>query len=243
MSWLWFVFGSAMGSTANALLYRLPRNIAWSKGRSRCDSCGHELQVVDLIPIFSYLWLRGKCRYCHSPIGIRDLGVEIFMGTVFLMFMRHGWSVENLMLAGIAWVTSIIFLMDWETKLVSEYLVVVWVALVTVINFYQGRFELWGVGLGVGLIGGIWAVTRGKGMGFGDVEIAAVMGWWLGLPRMAIALWLAFVVGGIVGGWQVVSKKSSLKSEIAFGPFLLLGTWIGWFGGDVILAWLSSYGF
>ena len=92
--------------------------------------------------------------------------------------------------------------------------------------------QLIGTAVGVGLIGGVWAVSRGRAMGFGDVEIAAVMGWWLGWPKIAVGLWVAFIIGAIVGSYQLSVGKARLKSEIAFGPFLIIGAWIGYIWGS-----------
>src|SRR3989344_1476425 len=84
------------------------------------------------------------------------------------------------------------------------------------------NFLLPGAALGVGIIGGIWAVSKGKAMGFGDVEIAAVLGFWLGAAGTLVALWMAFVLGGFAGGWLLAAGKRKLKSQIAFGPFLVI---------------------
>lgn len=133
--------------------------------------------------------------------------------------------------------------MDWETKLVSETLVVIW-AILAILNSPFGSPSLikegvGGVLIGVGFIGGIWAVSRGKAMGFGDVEIAGVAGWWLGWPKIAVGLWAAFVSGAIVALGFVVRGKLKMKSTIAFGPFLVLGAWVASLWGDKIIRWLN----
>jgi len=261
-----FIIGAMFGSAANALIDRLPREESWFTGRSHCDKCGHTLEFEDLIPIFSYLYLavfnntpsnpplnlsggrkpqRTKrpflgagCRYCGAPIPYRNLLVEIFMGIGFVAISYFG-NLSNLgmiVLMGILWVTTIIAVMDWETKLVSEVMVVVWGVLVLLLNLsnLSNLGNLGGLAAAAGVIGGLWAVTRGKAMGFGDVEIAIVMGWWLGWPKIATGLWIAFVVGAIIGVIKLIKRLSDLKSEIAFGPFLVLGAWVGWLWGDVL---------
>lgn len=231
MAFVNFVIGVIFGSAAGALAYRLPKGISWMRGRSKCDACNHELGWWDLIPIISYLGLRGKCRYCHSPIGIRNLIIEIVCGLGFV-------AVPGVLLKAVFWVTVVIFVMDWETKLVAEILVVIWGILV----LFMGGGDVRGLVAGVSIIGGLWAVTRGRGMGFGDVEMALVMGWWLGWPKIMVALWLAFVVGGVIGGVRVIRGIGGMKSEIAFGPFLIIGTWIAHGMGDDILR-IIGYGF
>ncbi len=229
-----------MGSAANALIDRLPRNESWVSGRSHCDKCKHVLNWYDLLPVFSYLLVKGKCRYCKSPIPPRNLLVEMFLGLAFIV-LSWKFSVvsgQTILLFGILWVTTIIAVMDWETKLVSEAIVITWAVLV-LMSVGLSLSPLVGVVTGVGIIGGIWAATKGKAMGFGDVEIAAVMGYWLGWQNTLVGLWLAFVTGAIVGVYQIIKGKKKLKSEIAFGPFLVIGAWMAYFWGDTIIRWMG----
>ncbi len=232
MSLFWFVLGAVAGSVANALIYRLPRQISWTRGHSICTHCKHILASIDLIPIFSYCFLRGKCRYCHKKIGVRYFVIELLSALGFVFLAPQAW------LMAIFWVTLVIAFMDWETKLVSEVFVVLWGLFV--LGQLYGNFSITmiiGLVVGVLAIGSIWAISRGRAMGFGDVEIAAVMGLWLGWPRILVALWLAFVLGGIVGVAILLQKKKGvgLKSEMAFGPFLVLGSWLAYFVGDWVI--------
>ena len=125
---LWFVIGAAAGSTANAVIDRLPRHESWFRGRSHCDKCGHVLGLLDLIPLLSYLVLGGKCRYCRKKIANRNFGVELLLGLSFMVIGGH-------LLSLIVWVTVVIAVMDWETRLVSEFLVLVWGILVIADKF------------------------------------------------------------------------------------------------------------
>ena len=237
----WFLVGAMMGSAANAIIDRLPRGESWAKGRSRCDKCKHELGWIDLIPIISYLSLLGKCRYCHSPITSRNLWVEIVTGLLFVVINGNTLTLSGILLSGILWVTMMIAMIDWETNYVWEKMIAIWIILVVIwqimFNFQSmiTMNSIIGVLVGVGLIGGIWAFSKGKAMGFGDVEIVAVMGWWLGLSKLLSALWVAFVVGAIFGLWQLAKGNKKLSSEIAFGPFLILGTWVAWKYGDIMI--------
>lgn len=271
-----------MGSAANALIDRLPREESWLTGRSHCDRCGHELEARDLIPIVSYLtllpkvrgvitkfqtpnkiqkkhnlkWYQAGCRYCGAPIPYRNLLVEIFMGAGYVLIFNlkfeiiNQYQIINLLIISLTlWVTTIIAVMDAETKLVSEVMVAVWGLLVIMSQLFSIGFTIYdlritnnilGLALAAGVIGGLWAVSRGRAMGFGDVEIVLVSGWWLGWPSMVAALWVAFVTGGVVGAWQLVTGKAKMKSEIAFGPFLIFGTWIGFLAGRQIIKYLFT---
>ena len=235
-----FLIGTMMGSAANALIDRLPKNISWAKGRSKCDTCGHELNFWDLVPVLSYIFIRGKCRYCHSPIPVRNLFVELITGIGFLLIFNSGFMIyQSLLLLGVLWATVIIAVMDWETMLVADIVVAVWGVLTLVIKFQTAGFRFFDSILGfiiaAGLIGGVWLFSKGRAMGSGDIGIAAVMGWWLGWPKIAAGLWIAFVVGAAYGLWLIVSGKKKLKSEMPFGPFLILGAWIGWMWGEKLV--------
>ena len=132
----------------------------------------------------------------------------MFLGLAFIV-LSWKFSVvsgQTILLFGILWVTTIIAVMDWETKLVSEAIVITWAVLV-LMSVGLSLSPLVGVVTGVGIIGGIWAATKGKAMGFGDVEIAAVMGYWLGWQNTLVGLWLAFVTGAIVGVYQIIKGK------------------------------------
>ncbi len=239
---MWMVGGVIAGSAANALIDRLPKNISWLSGRSKCDTCKHELEWPDLIPVISYLILGGKCRYCRSPIPWRNLAVEVFMSIGFVaitMFTKV--FPQQVVLAAILFVTIIIAVMDWETKLVSELMVGLWAGLVVCGQVMMGiewQNSVAGLITSIIVIGGIWAISRAKAMGFGDVEIAAVIGWWLGWQNLLVALWVAFVLGAMVGLIRLVNRQAKLKSEMAFGPFLVLGSWSAFlFGAQIWKIW------
>lgn len=219
MNLVWFVIGITAGSVANAIIYRLPRGIAWSKGRSICPQCKHSLSPWDLIPVLSYLLLRGHCRYCQSPIAKRYLIVELLMGLGFVLIFNFQFLIFNLL---IYWVMLVIAVMDWETMLVSDLLIVIWTILV-IFNIQYSMSNLYGLLIGAITIGLIWLLSKGRAMGSGDIEIAAVLGLWLGFPKVISGLWFAFVIGGIYGAYLLLTKKAKLKSQIPFGPFLLIG--------------------
>lgn len=235
---LFFVWGAVMGSAANALIDRLPREESWISGKSHCDRCKHELMGQDLMPIISYLLCLGRCRYCHSPIPFRNLLVEVGLGLAFVGLGRlYGVSLEAAAMCLIAMVTLCIAVMDWETKMVSEVLVAVWAIIIVVMMGISAEGIL-GAFAGLVIVGGVWLFSRGKAMGFGDVEIAIVMGLWLGWQQVLIALWIAFVSGAIAGGGKMLFKKAKLKSEMAFGPYLIFGTWMALWFGEKISPWI-----
>ena len=201
---MWFVLGLIAGSVANAMVDRLPRRESWFAGRSHCDKCGHVLGVADLVPVVSYLSLGGKCRYCRSPIGRRNLVVELFLGLSFIVINGHSWSYNSLILSAILWVTVMIAVMDWETQLVSDWLVGMWFVLI-IFNVQYSIFNIYGLLVGAGVIGGLWLVTKKEGWE-GDIKDCGGNGVlarvaencssfvdcvcsWSGLWSLAISLW------------------------------------------------------
>jgi leader peptidase (prepilin peptidase)/N-methyltransferase len=219
VSLLWFVIGAIFGSAGNAILDRLPHNISWFSGRSRCDHCKHELQLLDLLPLLSYLMLRGKCRYCHQKIAVRNFVFELVIALGFAFFARVDF-------AALWWITLLISFMDWETQLVSDWLVLLWGVIVFLSLGHVTGLNLIGAAVGAGVIAALWAATRGRGMGSGDIEIAAVMGLWLGWPLIGSGLIAAFIIGGIWGVILLLTKQATMKTKLAFGPFLIAGAWM-----------------
>lgn len=234
MGGLWWLAGAVAGSVANSIIYRWPRRLAWIADRSRCPKCKHVLAGWDLLPLLSFVFLRGKCRYCRQPIGWRYLIVELVMAIGF----GYLGNLGDLSVLGIWWITVVIAAIDWETRLVPEVLVAGW-ALLSLGNL--SRLSVLGVLGGAAVIGAMWGLSRGRAMGFGDVEIAAVLGWWLGWPGIIWALWVAFVVGGLIGLISLIRRMGTLKSQIAFGPFLVGGGWVAYFWGDKMRAWFLGF--
>lgn len=213
------ILGAIFGSVANALISRLPLDIPWSRGRSVCDNCKHKLGLLDLIPIISFLFLFGKCQYCHKKIPIRNLIVEILMSIFFILGYLSSLSYLGYV---IVFASVVIAVMDWEVMLISDKML--WLLALAV-------FFNWGMLLGVGFIGGIWLITKKRAMGEGDIILMGILGYWLGLNRTIMALWWAFVLGAIVSVILMILKLKTRKDRIAFGPFLLIGSWIAYTWG------------
>jgi len=226
MTLLMFITGAV------AVIYRLPRGLSWVRGRSRCPECKHNLGFWDLIPVLSWVMLRGKCRYCHSPIPYRYLLVELLLGSAFTVSYLSNLGILSYFMI---WVTTVIAVMDWETMLVSDWMVLIWagLAILSHLGDLSNLSYLGGAVLGIGVIGGIWMISKKKAMGEGDIG--------LGWPRLVPALWISFVAGAAYGLWLLVLGKKTMKSKIAFGPFLILGSWIGYLWGDKIISYVFHF--
>ncbi|MFH2118132.1 MAG: prepilin peptidase [Candidatus Paceibacterota bacterium] len=241
-----FLLGSSVGSFLNVLVYRTMRGEDWVKGRSHCESCHRPITWYENIPIVSYLWLRGRCSHCRKSIDPIHPTLELLTGTLFLWWYVDGWSLFTAeawllpilqplfwLLVGIIAITIIIA--DFKEKIIPRQSVAVLTILTLCYRFVlimTGEMQL--VDLGWSLLWSLilvlaffflWWSTRGKSFGFGDVQLALPLGLLLGSwQRIIIGIWLAFLIGAVVGLTLVFFKKKKFRQAIPFGPFLLLGT-------------------
>ncbi len=250
-----FLLGAAVGSFLNVVVDRLPRGQPILVSRSRCDACGTALAPADLVPVLSYLWLRGRCRYCAVRIPLRLPLVEGGTGALFLLFfLRQGLTGGAPPLALAVALLLALGLIDLEHGLVPDRLVLLGVVLALLIS---PLWPLLGVERSLGPVEGslgsaLSSVAAGAGalllflavvllshgrMGWGDVKLAGLIGLLTGVPGVAVALWLAFVTGGAVVLLLLGLRRRSRKDAIPFAPFLAAGGVVALLGGDHIAAW------
>jgi prepilin signal peptidase PulO-like enzyme (type II secretory pathway) len=244
-----FIFGAAMGSFINVLVDRLIKGESLM-GRSHCDHCKKTLEWYDLFPILSYLFIGGKCRRCHVKLSLEHPLVEITTGLLYV----GTWIVAPLgsliLYWGIVSCAWIIILSDLRFKLISDYMQL---SLFLFIFFQKiveraSMFSLLGdafAGIMVSLpIGLIFVVTNERAMGLGDVILAAIIGFFLGIPKGLLALYISFLVGAVVGVILLIQRKKGMKSAVPFGPFLIIGMLIAGVWGDKLIQIIKKmYGF
>lgn len=221
------LFGLVVGSFIGALTYRIPRNISILKGRSFCDSCKKKLAWYLNIPVFSYVFLRGKSACCHKKINIRYPVIELIstIGAVFL-FINFSFPL-SIIHYSLFIVSLAILIIDLEHQIIPDELnwVILLLFFLSPISYplYANLFSGFLFALFLLLI---HLITRGRGMGLGDVKLALVLGVWLGLYQGILWMFVSFLTGGIIASILLVTKKAKLKQRIAFGPFLIIGFWI-----------------
>jgi len=248
-----FLFGLVVGSFLNCVIYRLEKKESFLKGRSYCPNCKHQLSWQDLFPIFSFIELGGRCRYCREKISWQYPLVELTTGVLFIAVFRLAFP-GFLLLAFYLLISSfliIIFVYDLKYYLIPDE--VIFPAII--ISFLYQIFGNWKLEIGnllpilnplFSALGAslffltIFLVSRGKWLGFGDVKLGFLMGLFLGFPNIIVALFLSFLIGAIIGLGLILSGKKSLKSEVPFGPFLITGTFIALFFGEKIINWYFS---
>lgn len=253
-----FLLGLAVGSFINALVFRTHAGIPVTKGKSKCMSCEMVIKSHDLVPIFSYFLLRGRCRGCKTAISWQYPMVELVSGALFLlMFLRYyfGWFVptevvsETMILYLVrdtvfAIFLLIIFVYDLRYQLILDRFTIPAIIFAFVINVILG-YSLVSLLAGAFIVGGFFAmqylVSKGKWIGGGDMRMGFLMGAMLGLLYGFAALVISYVLGAIVGIVLILSNKAKLHTKVPLGVFLALGTLLTLIFGEVIVEWYMSF--
>ncbi|HET7098813.1 MAG TPA: prepilin peptidase [Patescibacteria group bacterium] len=233
------ILGLVFGSFFSALSYRYPRGISNSKGRSMCPKCKNKISWFDNIPVYSFLLLGGKCRECKGKISWRYPIIELTTAFSFL-FLYTQFSDRPLLFFYSIIVLSILILIliiDFEHKIIPDTFVflgisfsVVYLLLTT--NGYQLVSGLSAGFLSAFLLLLLHIITKGRGMGLGDVKFAVWGGILVGLKLNLIWLFLAFLTGGVAGIILITTRRAGLKDQIAFGPFLIISIALTFFLGE-----------
>lgn len=235
-----FVLGTIIGSFLNVCIYRIPKEESIAYPPSHCTTCGNNLRPYDLIPILSYMFLKGRCRYCGEKVSIRYPIIEFITGVLFLItFIKYGLSLNFIKYILLISILIVIGMIDLDTTDVyfSTTLTGIISSLIFIgIYFYMGipvRSYIYGGIVGGGLLSAIILITKG-GMGWGDAEICLFCGLFLGLKFTILMLFLSFIIGSIISLILILSGKKSRKDYIPFGPFIVLATILTIFMGEKI---------
>ena len=238
---LYALLGLIVSSFLNVCIDRLPERESIVSPPSHCPACGRRLAPLDLIPLLSYLLLRGRCRYCGAPIPRRVLLVEATTGLLFvLLWYRYGLSLRLLLATLYTCFFIVIFVIDLEHQLVLNrviYPAIVVALLAVPITPNHDAVKLLGGGaIGLGLLFLI-AFIYPAGMGMGDVKLATFIGLVVGFPAVFAALLISFVAGGLVGGGLLLTGLKGRKDPIPFAPFLVAGGMAAMLYGEQIIDW------
>lgn len=238
---LYALLGLAVSSFLNVCIDRLPERGSIVSPPSHCPACGRRLAPFDLIPLLSYILLRGRCRYCGAPIPRRVLLVESTTGLLFaLLWYRYGFSLWLLLGTLYACFSIVIFFIDLEHHLVlNRVMYPAIVVALLVIPFAPGHSAkelLLGGLIGFALLFLIASIYP-AGMGMGDVKLATFIGLVVGFPSVFVALLFSFVAGGLVGGGLLLTGLKGRKDPIPFAPFLAAGGMVAMLYGKEIMDW------
>ncbi len=241
-----FILGLVIGSFLNVCICRLPSGGSIVNPGSSCPYCGTPLAPRDLIPVASYLVLGGRCRYCKEPISIQYPIVELLAGLLYAAVVwTYGLTLESLSLLVFVSLVIICAGTDFNTGLILNSVTFPGIALGIALSLLVPSMTLPESLLGVLVSGGVvwlmFAVTRGRGMGGGDVKFMAMVGAFLGWERGLLTLFLGALVGSVVGIARIALGKQGRRDPIPFGPFLSLGAIISMFFGVRIIGVLFPW--
>lgn len=237
------VFGLLIGSFLNVCIYRVPRKQSIVFLASHCTKCKTELKPLDLVPVFSYCFLKGKCKYCKMKIGSKYAIIELVNAVMYLfLFMKFGFSIEFLEFAILTSLLIVITSVDLESQIIPDEFIVFGFAVIIifiVISVFRGNLELLNSGIGLLLGGGIFlliAVLSNGAMGGGDIKLMALLGFWFGWQSILLIMFLSFVLGAIISVTLLLFKIKSRKDKIPFAPFIVLATILALFFGNEIIS-------
>lgn len=244
-----FILGLVIGSFLNVCIYRLPREKSIVFPPSACPKCKHRLQAVDLIPVISFLFLRGKCRYCQTKISWRYPLVELLTSFMFVLsgvfFNAPLTIITSLVFVS---VLIIVFFADLENFIVPDEAIIAG-SIMAVISAFANQTipeSLIGATIGGGfflfitLLGSF--IYKKEVMGFGDVKLALMLGFFLGgVAPIVMALYLAFIIGSIIGIFLIVTKLKSKDDFIPFAPSIILGALPVYFFAEPLHKWWLGF--
>lgn len=257
------LLGLFVGSFLNVVIHRLPKmmELEWqaqaaelrgealaererfnlATPRSRCPHCGHQITAVENIPVVSFLLLRGRCRHCKAPIGIRYPVIEVLTGLLSAFAAwRFGYGIALLGALAFLWTMVALTFIDLDTQLLPDNLTLplLWLGLLfnlpgtytelssAVIGAVAGYLTLWSV---------FWLfklVTGKEGMGYGDFKLLAAIGAWLGWQLLPLTILLSSAVGAVVGIGLIVFARHGRNVPIPFGPYLAAAGVLALFFGE-----------
>lgn len=245
------LFGLIIGSFLNVIILRFDDLKTIFTVRSHCPKCKVRLPWYDLVPLFSFILLKGKCRQCKEAISFQYPLVEALTAVLFaLCLYKFGLSLDLALWLIISSVMIVIFIYDIKHLLISDALVVilgaVWLVLVlkNYLIFHNTQSILHSLYGGLtlsGFLGLLVLISRGKWMGSGDIGLGFVIGALLGWPLVLVAGFGSFMVGTVISIVLLALKSKKLKSQLPFAPFLIIGLYIALLLGEKLIAWYWGY--
>ena len=242
-----FIYGITFGSFLNVCIYRIPKKESIAKERSHCMQCGYQLKWYDLVPLFSYLCLGGKCRKCKTKIAIQYPLVEAANGIIYIaVFLVNGFQISSFLycfLGSALIVLSVVDFRTFEIPLGINIFILI-LGMIQVITDYQNWLTyLIGACAVSGFMAVVILVTNGRGFGGGDLKLMAAAGLLLGWKKILLAFLLGCVIGSVCHGIRMIYstlKEKNAEHVLAFGPYLAIGIFIAALWGEEMIRWYLS---
>lgn len=242
-----FVLGLSIGSFLNVCIWRTRENISIVRGRSMCPNCHFSVKWYDNIPLLSFILLKGKCRRCSKNISWQYPIIEFVTGILFLFVawwhngsscfltleMARDWMIISFLI--------FIFVYDFKHQEILSIPTIVLSIFLFLFSIPTGWNSWQNMLIGAGVGGGFfflqYIVSKGKWIGGGDVRLGLLMGVILGWPDILFALFVSYIIGAISGLIMINRNKKDMKSEVPFGTYLTIGTFVTMFWGEKIVNW------
>ena len=246
-----FTTGLLMGSFFNVCIHRIPKKESIVFPASHCTTCNAKLNGPDLIPVLSYLCLRGRCRYCHAKISVRYPLIELLTGSVYLaLAVRFGMEKIFVAYAVLCSFLIIAAAIDMEYQIIPDGLILAG-GIFGILLSLAGWSVSWQDSSAGMLFGGgvplliaflFWKVRHKEGMGGGDGKLMGLVGLFLGWKQAALSILLSIYAGGLFGGILLLLHRKKKDDAIPFAPFIAIGTFLSiLYGRDLIRWYLQSF--
>ena len=262
-----FIYGTVVGSFLNVCIWRLPRDESIIKPGSHCPSCNQLLRAWDLVPLFSFLAQRCRCRYCGAKISWRYFGVELLTGVYFVIVLHSfGWTIDSLAYALFGASLIAIFFIDLEHWIIPDQLSLFGIGLGIArdtiglvsgsrsflwipIPWADGKLPLPQSIAGILACGGVFLaiafvsyyIFKKEGVGGGDIKLAAAIGANIAIGQAMLSFFLAVALGSIIGIGLILARKKTRKDYVPFGPMMVAGALVTIFYGRQIVDIWRSY--
>jgi leader peptidase (prepilin peptidase) / N-methyltransferase len=245
---LFFIIGLIFGSFFVVIGLRLPKQESFGMNRSYCISCNKHLQWYELIPVLSFVFLKGKCNNCNAPISCQYPLIEIITGLLFaISYWSIGINLELMIVLLLHSMLVIALVSDLTYMIIPNTLLLFFLPLFIILRSVEPLTPWWSpligglAGLIIPLV--IIIISRG-GMGVGDAKLFALIGFVIGIKKLLLCFFLACIIGAFLGLVLIMLKQIKRKQPVPFVPSILLATWITYYFGDYVLDWyLSSFMF
>ncbi len=251
-----FIIGTAVGSFVNVVIYRLPQGLGIVGGRSRCEGCGKNIRWFDLIPLVSFLMLRGQCRDCKFKISFVHPLIELYSGLIFFFSFKTIFPlglVNWIFSVAILEIFLILALVDLKHFILPDSIIIFLLGATVIYGLIERLFfserAIYPVISFSGLEGfllafipffAIWFFSGGRGMGLGDIKLAAVLGFIFGSTGVLLVLYGAVALGAIVGIFMLLFRKAGLSTKLPLGTFISFTASLYVFFGSQIVFYLSD---
>jgi len=241
-----FIFGICIGSFLNVCIFRVPEGKSIVHPPSSCPVCGKSIRFYDNIPLLSWLILRGRCRYCQTPIAFRYVLVELLGGLMAVcVYVKFGPSIEGIVYYAFIAALIVIIFIDIDHQIIPDVISLPGIPLGFAASFFMPAItwmdSLIGLVAGGGILYAVawgYALITGKeGMGGGDIKLLAMIGAFIGWKGVLVTIFMGSAIGTLAGLAAMLAEKKDMKMRIPFGPFLAIGAVVSIFFGKELILW------